>query len=220
MRGKGKKKEGLVILTAAAAALAVILIFLSAGTKMLSDYETGIAAVARKDIPKGTGITAENVSELFELREVNQSMLPGQTVTDLSQMEGKVLSGDLQENEIVTKKDMNDLKRLVYDLMQNEPQQETVVTEPTTSLVLRNLYNQEPGQFSPAPSPTMINHREDRIQDTEAVIEESFSIEEKERELILKALEKNHGKRKLAAKDLGISERTLYRKLKEYNLEN
>ena len=118
------------------------------------------------------------------------------------------------------KKDMNDLKRLVYDLMQNEPQQETVVTEPTTSLVLRNLYNQEPGQFSPAPSPTMINHREDRIQDTEAVIEESFSIEEKERELILKALEKNHGKRKLAAKDLGISERTLYRKLKEYNLEN
>ena len=47
------------------------------------------------------------------------------------------------------KKDMNDLKRLVYDLMQNEPQQETVVTEPTTSLVLRNLYNQEPGQFSP-----------------------------------------------------------------------
>ena len=118
------------------------------------------------------------------------------------------------------RKYMNDLKRLVYDLMQNEPQQETVVTEPTTSLVLRNLYNQEPGQFSPAPSPTMINHREDRIQDTEAVIEESFSIEEKERELILKALEKNHGKRKLAAKDLGISERTLYRKLKEYNLEN
>ena len=45
-------------------------------------------------------------------------------------------------------------------------------------------------------------------------------LEEKEKELILKALEKNHGKRKLAAKDLGISERTLYRKLKEYNLEN
>ena len=48
----------------------------------------------------------------------------------------------------------------------------------------------------------------------------SKKTEEKERELILKALEKNHGKRKLAAKDLGISERTLYRKLKEYNLEN
>ena len=45
-------------------------------------------------------------------------------------------------------------------------------------------------------------------------------FEEKEKELITKALEKNHGKRKLAAKDLGISERTLYRKLKEYNLAN
>ena len=118
------------------------------------------------------------------------------------------------------KKDMNDLKRLVYDLMQNEPQQETGTTEPTTSLVLRNLYDHEPGQFTPSPSPTLLNHREDHIQDTEAVIEESFSIEEKEKELITKALEKNHGKRKLAAKDLGISERTLYRKLKEYNLEN
>lgn len=118
------------------------------------------------------------------------------------------------------KKDMNDLKRLVYDLMQNEPQRETGTTEPTTSLVLRNLYDHEPGQFTPSPSPTLLNHREDHIQDTEAVIEESFSIEEKEKELITKALEKNHGKRKLAAKDLGISERTLYRKLKEYNLEN
>ena len=47
-----------------------------------------------------------------------------------------------------------------------------------------------------------------------------FIIEEKEKELIKKALEKNHGKRKLAAKDLGISERTLYRKLKEYDIEN
>ena len=62
--------------------------------------------------------------------------------------------------------------------------------------------------------------KEENIQDTEAVIEESFSIEEKEKELIVKALEKNHGKRKLAALDLGISERTLYRKLKEYNIEN
>ena len=44
-------------------------------------------------------------------------------------------------------------------------------------------------------------------------------LEEKEKEMIVKALEKNHGKRKLAAQDLGISERTLYRKLKEYDIE-
>ena len=57
------------------------------------------------------------------------------------------------------------------------------------------------------------------VQDTEEYVEESLSLDDVERELIKKALEKNHGKRKNAAKDLNISERTLYRKLKEYGLE-
>lgn len=116
------------------------------------------------------------------------------------------------------KKDMNDLKRLVYNLMQKEPVQEAA-QEPTTSLVLRNLYENLPAEIKPAHAP-VLTHPEEHIQESEAVIEESFSIEEKEKELIVKALEKNHGKRKLAAQDLGISERTLYRKLKEYNLDN
>lgn len=116
------------------------------------------------------------------------------------------------------KKDMNDLKRLVYNLMQKEPVQEAA-PEPITSLVLRNLYENLPAEIKPAHTP-VLTHPEEHIQESEAVIEESFSIEEKEKELIVKALEKNHGKRKLAAQDLGISERTLYRKLKEYNLDN
>lgn len=116
------------------------------------------------------------------------------------------------------KKDMNDLKRLVYTLMQNESAIEPV-TEPTTSLVLRNLYEEPPTGFSPVAAPILQHKADEHIQESEAVIEESFSIEEKEKELIIKALSKNHGKRKLAAKDLGISERTLYRKLKEYDLE-
>lgn len=119
------------------------------------------------------------------------------------------------------KKDMNDLKRLVHDLMpQNtEPAKHS---EPVTSLVLRNLYdtNKTPDSNSSKPAPLNFLAKEENIQDAEAVIEESFSIEEKEKELIVKALEKNHGKRKLAALDLGISERTLYRKLKEYDIEN
>ncbi len=57
------------------------------------------------------------------------------------------------------------------------------------------------------------------VQDTDEYVEESLSLDDAERELIKKALEKNHGKRKSAAKDLNISERTLYRKLKEYGLE-
>ena len=116
------------------------------------------------------------------------------------------------------KKDMNDLKRLVYNLMQSESVPEQKL-EPTTSIVLRNLYEKGPAEITPVHTPTFTPVNE-HIQESEAVIEESFSIEEKEKELIIKALEKNHGKRKLAAKDLGISERTLYRKLKEYNLED
>ncbi len=111
------------------------------------------------------------------------------------------------------KKDMNDLKRLVYDLMQREPDAEAVheaVSSPGTSLVLHHAYD----------TPPVFARREDAVQESEAVIEESFSLEEKEKEMILKALEKNNHKRKLAARDLGISERTLYRKLKEYHLEN
>ncbi len=116
------------------------------------------------------------------------------------------------------KKDMNDMKRLVYGMMQNDNRQESA-PEPTTSIVLRNLYDNPPVNIPPkVVSPAYLSEDE-HMQESEAVIEESFSIEEKEKELISKALEKNHGKRKLAAKDLGISERTLYRKLKEYDLE-
>ncbi len=60
--------------------------------------------------------------------------------------------------------------------------------------------------------------RED-IVDTEEIVEESLSLAGKEVEMIRKALEKYNGKRKLAAHELGISERTLYRKIKEYGIE-
>lgn len=60
---------------------------------------------------------------------------------------------------------------------------------------------------------------ETNIQDTEEIVEENLSLYDKEKELIFKALEKHENKRKLAANELGISERTLYRKLKEYEKE-
>lgn len=117
------------------------------------------------------------------------------------------------------KKDMNELKRLVYDIIQKDGHTETPV-ESTTSLVLRDLYeNKDREYLSPAVVSSGFNKKNEHIQDTEAVIEESFSIKDNEKELISKALIKYHGKRKLAAKELGMSERTLYRKLKEYNLE-
>jgi transcriptional regulator with PAS, ATPase and Fis domain len=74
--------------------------------------------------------------------------------------------------------------------------------------------------------PTIIQHPvkpavrvDDDIQDTEEYVEESLSLDEVEKDMIRKALEKHHGKRKNAAQDLNISERTLYRKIKEYGLD-
>ncbi len=66
---------------------------------------------------------------------------------------------------------------------------------------------------------TSNKHLDDDIQDTEVYVEETLSLDEVEKEMIKKALERHHGRRKLAAKDLNISERTLYRKIKEYDLE-
>ena len=69
------------------------------------------------------------------------------------------------------------------------------------------------------PSSSSFSHNNDNIQDTEAYVEETLSLNEVEKDLIRKALEKHRGRRKAAAKDLNISERTLYRKIQRYGLE-
>jgi len=120
------------------------------------------------------------------------------------------------------KSDMHDLKNLVYDLLTTGDADK--LTE-SGARAVRNLYNQASlhgDQIEPA-QPVKVSYsppRESRvIEDTEEVIEESLSLSDREKELIKKALDKNNGKRKLAAAELGISERTLYRKIKEYGLD-
>jgi transcriptional regulator with PAS, ATPase and Fis domain len=120
------------------------------------------------------------------------------------------------------KSDMNDLKKLVYDLIQNE---NSGTFNETDSRALKNLFRNEKADMSepkPAEGPHSDFHvrkgRED-IVDTEEIVEESLSLADKEVEMIRKALEKYNGKRKMAAHELGISERTLYRKIKEYGIE-
>lgn len=118
------------------------------------------------------------------------------------------------------KNDMNDLKKLVLDLMQKDGSKENIQEEHAN--IFQKLYgNVESNPSSASNSKTIeIKHTEPHnIQDTEEVIEESLSLNEKEVEMIRKALDKHSGKRKNAANELGISERTLYRKIKEYNLE-
>lgn len=136
------------------------------------------------------------------------------------------------------KSDMHDLKNLVYDLLSGG---ETGTLTESGARAVRNLYNQGSGEGVPRTlrnlydqggatretyeqtPPVHVSYtppRESRvIEDTEEVIEESLSLTDREKELIKKALDKNSGKRKLAAAELGISERTLYRKIKEYGLD-
>jgi DNA-binding NtrC family response regulator len=89
--------------------------------------------------------------------------------------------------------------------------------------IIRNLYDSEEINLSQREHSSKQIHipsiDKNNIQDTEEVIEESLSLEDKEIELIKKALEKYNGKRKYAAEELGISERTLYRKIKEHNIK-
>lgn len=116
------------------------------------------------------------------------------------------------------KKDVTELKRMFLDVLQNPAQ---AAQNPAFINELKELRTHEQLQpvYMPqavqAPQPVLVHND---IHEHEEV-EESLNIMDKEKELIIKALKKHRGKRKDAALDLGISERTLYRKLKEYDIE-
>lgn len=120
------------------------------------------------------------------------------------------------------KKDVTELKRMFLEVLQNP----AIATQnPAILNELKEMKTQDSpamlmhsAGLMPAPSQPMLMHHHDDIQDHEEV-EESLNIMDKEKELIEKALKKHKGKRKDAALDLGISERTLYRKLKEYDID-
>ncbi len=118
------------------------------------------------------------------------------------------------------KKDVTELKKMFYDLLQH-PQGNSYQAGSGYANGNGNEYKELPnGNYnSGAPVILQNNSNSSGIQQHEDV-EESLSIVDKERELIIKALKKHRGKRKDASLDLGISERTLYRKLKEYDIDN
>jgi len=117
------------------------------------------------------------------------------------------------------KKDVTELKKMFVDILQNPGatvQNQSILNELKTKELLPAAYTQPVGA-GPA-QPVMIHHDNEDIHHHEEV-DESLNIMDKEKELIEKALKKHKGKRKDAALDLGISERTLYRKLKEYDIK-
>lgn len=170
----------------------------------------------------------KNITEQISIIETNREITPAILHTYLPQQQGERLpmlfGGNKQhktfesEREILyqvlfdMRQDVTDLKKLVHEIMTEKAQpvaSASVVNNiPTINLSTGNISSAHPIQ------------NEDDIQDTEEYVEESLSLDDLEKEMIRKALDKHNGKRKNAAKDLNISERTLYRKIKEYGLDN
>ncbi len=105
------------------------------------------------------------------------------------------------------RRDVTDLKEQMNNMSKGQPVSIITPSENVTTV-----------QPVPAPSRKTVT-ADDEIQDTDVYIEETLSLDEVEKDMIRRALAKHGGKRRGAAADLNISERTLYRKIKEYNLE-
>jgi DNA-binding NtrC family response regulator len=176
---------------------------------------------------------AEQIAVLEKDRNITgQSILtyiPHEQNSQLPMRIDKQGKDDFSERDILykvlfdMKKDMLDLKKLVAEIIQNGGNATPLSVNPQ---VLNQLYTDIELQPTPTElpsSPTLTIHQPgtepqhfDILQHEEE--EESLSLIDKESDLIRKALKKHRGKRKLAAQELGISERTLYRKIKELDL--
>ncbi len=189
---------------------------------------------------------AEQISVLSQSNNISattlQQFLPDQSkYTRMPVLAGQSTSGSgefANEREILyklffdMKKDVTELKKMFLEILQN-PSLAGTAANYTRESLLQDFHSNGNGDLTPAlgnqapvhtavlpanmSSQPVLLHEEDIHQHEE--VEESLNIMDKEKELILKALKKHKGKRRDASLDLGISERTLYRKLKEYDIE-
>ena len=191
---------------------------------------------------------AEQISVLEQRREINAATLsqylPNMSSNLPAVINSKKAAGDFSnEREILYKvlfdmqKDVNDLKKLTMELMKTGNANKVKEENPT---LIEKIYNQEQNNEAtlaaiveqepnhhpisnevevldmPSKESELKKGNYDFVEEVKE--EESLSLQEKELELIKKSLEKYDGKRKDAADELGISERTLYRKIKQYDL--
>ena len=190
---------------------------------------------------------AEQISVLEEQRSISLATLNGYLPNASDSNLPAVIKQERKESEFSNEReilykvlfdmkgDLNDLKKLTLELLKNNDSDK--VQEENENLI-RKIYGKEENEEefteeeehrnelavlslpeskneNPSPKPG----QEDKYHFAEEIEEEeTLSLHEKEIELIKKSLERNKGKRKAAATELGISERTLYRKIKQYNL--
>jgi len=134
--------------------------------------------------------------------------------------------GEFSEREIMYKvlfdmrRDINELKKMILDIAGPEAFSASMHPASTSSMDQLNKEFERPQ----AEARNAVVHQPDETEDDELfapseVMEESLSLHQKEMDMIRRALEKHSGKRRNAARELGISERTLYRKIKEYGIK-
>ncbi len=180
----------------------------------------------------------EQISVIESKREIDGFMLQNYLPVLEEQFPSVITSSKepISERDIMykflfdLKSDLNDLKKLVHELINKGVNGDIQLNQEQNAIISR-IYNEilpvsEPTQLLQSgldkhPTTFMTSpplHSHDFQEHVE--VEESLSLEDREKELIQKALEKHRGKRKYAAEELGISERTLYRKIKEYNIQS
>jgi transcriptional regulator with PAS, ATPase and Fis domain len=182
---------------------------------------------------------AEQISIIEKEREISLECLlqylPNYNVNSLPTFSGTTafnssnVNQDINERDLLykvlfdMKKDLNDLKKVVHDIVQKGGASVSSISSDDLQS-MDGLYNTET-EF-----PMLSNTNEIKVHNPVIVkdafgyskpieVEESLSLQDKEIDMIKRALKKHKGKRKYAAKELGISERTLYRKINEFNIQ-
>ncbi|HXC06425.1 MAG TPA: sigma 54-interacting transcriptional regulator, partial [Bacteroidia bacterium] len=176
----------------------------------------------------------EQISVIEKSRDINaetlQKYLPPQPGSSLPMViRGEGGTNEFSERDILykvlfdMKKDLTDLKKVVIDLLENGPNTGNEF-HPENQHIIQKIYQdvdpeKKPHRIEYEPIPI---HKQapEELQEHVVLEEKSLSLQDLEQEMIRKALKKHEGRRKNAAKELGISERTLYRKLHEYGIEN
>lgn len=183
---------------------------------------------------------AEQISVLSKSETINaitlSEFLPKPHVNKMPMLTGNTPVGEFaNEREILyklffdMKKDVNELKKMFVEILQNPSlggqnvhfNRESILNElkddlsPVPTSVGPIIHHPSNQIAHPNQQPVIIDNEQQRMYE----VDESLNIMDKEKELILKALKKHRGRRKDASTDLGISERTLYRKIKEYDIE-
>jgi transcriptional regulator with PAS, ATPase and Fis domain len=176
----------------------------------------------------------KNITEQISILESNRQITPetlAKYLPEIQQRDLPVLysqepfGNELNERELLYKvlfemrREINDLKKIVFEMVQDDVNPKQWIKE--NPKVLHKLFKDRLPDEQLEDDMTIHHTFETHTDPVEAseVLEESLSLERSELDLIKKALEKHSGKRKNAADELGISERTLYRKIKGYGLD-